>query len=138
MPVGAPPRHIPHMPCVDQTGPKTAIFQDLIERNPIHPGRFHGYRRNAPFDQPIRQRLQIRGESREDAYWLCIPIRGDGYVHLPGSHVHARCIGPNDRPVLFLRAMRFLCLLFRILGISHTILFRSQAMAELCKEKILF
>jgi len=50
------PAHILQMPRLDQEDLQPALFQDLLQRDPVHPGRFHRHRRDPTGLQPVPSR----------------------------------------------------------------------------------
>jgi len=65
------------LPGVGQKDLKATRLQDLKQRNPIHPGRFHRHGLNATRRQPLGQGLQISGEGVKASHRLLVPIRRD-------------------------------------------------------------
>ena len=51
--IGLPARHILEMARIDEEHLEAAGLQDLVDRNPVHPGGFHGHTGHATGRQPI-------------------------------------------------------------------------------------
>lgn len=51
------------MPCIDEIHGKPARFENLVERYPVNARRFHCHRIHAAAHQPVRQFLQVFGET---------------------------------------------------------------------------
>jgi hypothetical protein len=54
--VGLAPRHVLHMPRVDQQHGEAACVEQLERRDPVHAGGLHRHRVDAALDQPVGQR----------------------------------------------------------------------------------
>src|SRR5271157_3687133 len=67
-------------------------LQNLKQRDPVDPGRFHGYGPNAASEQPGRQRLEVFRKSLEATNRVRIPVRRDRYVDFGGSYIDPGCI----------------------------------------------
>ena len=65
---------------VDQIDFQTSCFQDLKQRNPVHPSGLHRHRANSTLHKPIRQSMQIAGEAAEHAYGFFVTIRRNSHV----------------------------------------------------------
>ncbi len=80
-------RHPFDMAGVDQQHREPARLENLEERDPVHPGRFHRHRAHPTGDQPVSQPVQVRGERLEGLHRVGIPIRGDGDIMFGGATV---------------------------------------------------
>ena len=77
---------------VDQTDFYPPRLQNLKQRDPVDPGRFHGYGPNAASEQPGRQRQQVFGKRWEAAYRVRVPVRRYRDVDFRGSYIDPGCI----------------------------------------------
>jgi hypothetical protein len=82
---------------VDQIHLEAALFQNLKQWNPVHPGGLHRYRPEATTLQPLGQGVKIAGEAAQPARCLLITGGWNGYVNLLGSNIDSRCIGLQNR-----------------------------------------
>jgi hypothetical protein len=65
-------------------------LQDLKDRDPVDPGRFHGDRLYAAASEPIRQSLEITREGPERSHRFFVAIRANGcHVH-GGADINCR------------------------------------------------
>jgi len=62
--------HIVHVAGVDQYHLEAARLEDLIDRNPIDPGRFHRHGLDLALRQPVGQAVKVSGEGAELTHWL--------------------------------------------------------------------
>ena len=81
--------HVLEMARIDQIDLQTARLQHLVDRNPIHPGRFHRHRRHLTLHQPVRQGLQVRREGAKGPHRLRVAL---------GGHARPNLYGPNVQP----------------------------------------
>jgi hypothetical protein len=100
---------------VDQFYFNSLSFQDLIQGNPIDPGRFHDYSLNAAFSQPIRHGVQISCKAFEAANRLLISVFGYRNPVFFRTHIDPCRIGINDREGFTLRFSGAFFSLFLIL-----------------------
>jgi hypothetical protein len=89
------PRQIFGVARVDQVHLKTPFFQNVVQGNPVDPGRLHRYRRYATTVQPVRQPMQIGRETLEPAYWFRISIRTHRHIVGSVAYVNPRGLGVN-------------------------------------------
>jgi hypothetical protein len=89
-------------PTVDQVDFEAARFEQIEDRNPVHPRGFHGDRVDATGHQPIRQGLQIDGEDAKDPHTLCVggALGWDTRPNFAGADVQAGGVGMHDLQVL--------------------------------------
>jgi hypothetical protein len=74
---------------VDEQHLEPAGLEDLKERDPIDPGRFHRDGGHRTALEPVGQGMQISGEGAETAHRLCIAARRHGHPMLGGTDVDA-------------------------------------------------
>ena len=55
--IGLAPRNVPGVPRIDEQHLEPALFQNLVDRNPVDPRRLHGDGADADGLEPIRQRV---------------------------------------------------------------------------------
>jgi hypothetical protein len=91
--VGLFPWHILEMPRVDQADFKAGIRQDLPQRNPVDPGRFHRDPLNAALPKPLCDLPKIFGEAPKTPHWFLIPVRRNRHVDLGSPDVDSCSIG---------------------------------------------
>src|SRR5690349_17405178 len=60
---------------IDQIHFKAAVFQNLVQWNPIHSSRLHGYRLYSTTLQPVGETMQFRRRTLKPAYWFWISVR---------------------------------------------------------------
>ena len=69
------PRHVLHMPRVDQAHLKAAGLEDFKDRDPIHARGFQRHVRNAAGREPVGEPVEAGGERVEGAHRHRVPIR---------------------------------------------------------------
>ncbi len=80
--VGLAPRDVPDVPRIHQHHLEPALLEDLVDRDPVDPGRLHDDRPDAAVREPVGPPMQILGECLERAHRLRIPPWADrGHVH---------------------------------------------------------
>src|SRR5882724_1949949 len=84
------PRHLPHTPWIDHLHLDAVPFQNFVQRNPVHAGRFDRDRCDAAGLQPFRQGDQIRGESAKATHRLRVAVLGHCDVMRVATAVNAR------------------------------------------------
>ncbi|MCY1383433.1 hypothetical protein D9M69_715580 [compost metagenome] len=95
--VGLAPGHRAGIAGIGQDDLQPATLQNLVDRNPIHPGRLHRHRGDSEANQPGRHLFQVSRESLEG------PHRFLGEVDRHRDHMEARtdidagCTIMNDR-----------------------------------------
>ena len=60
--VGAPARHILHVPRIYQARLDAVLLKHVVHRNPVNSSRFHRRRSDATTDQPVSHLVQIAGK----------------------------------------------------------------------------
>jgi hypothetical protein len=88
--VGLAPRHVLHMPGIDQIDAEAPALQQFIERDPIDAGGFHRHRIYRAGSQPLGQRFQILGEALELANRAFVPVRRYCHKMAGRANVNAR------------------------------------------------
>src|ERR1035438_5284679 len=88
--VGFSTRYVLDVFGVDKADTNAGLLQDLVRRNPIDPGRLHGYGGDAALNQPRRHGAQVPGEGLEAANWLRVATRRHRHIDLRGPHIDAR------------------------------------------------
>ena len=68
--IGLASRNIFYVVGVDQEDLESPRLQDLKQRNPVHPRRFHRYRLHVARLQPVRRRVQVFREGRKTPHRL--------------------------------------------------------------------
>ena len=81
------------MPRVHQIDLKAPSVEDLVERHPIDAGRLHRDGGHAAVLQPVREPMQVGGETVKPADRVGIPIRPDRDVMRAVADVDARGVG---------------------------------------------
>src|SRR5262245_7909576 len=81
------------VPSVHEYRLQTARFQDLVDRDPVDAGGFHGDRGNATGNEPVGEALQVAREGLERTYRIGVAIGGYGHVVLSRPAVDPGCIG---------------------------------------------
>ena len=92
--------------CGPQTSPagthrlvrlKTSPLQNLIERYPVHAGRFHRNRRHSTFLQPVSELMEVTRKFSEAADRIRRPICGDRDEDLFRSNIDPRRVRMEQR-----------------------------------------
>ncbi len=91
--VALAPRQVLRVPGVDQIDLEPAAVQDVIERQPIHPGRLQGNGRHAAVLEPIGEPMQVGRKAVKPAHGIGIAIGPDGHVVGAVADVDARGVG---------------------------------------------
>ena len=84
--------HVFDVAGVDEQDLEAPRFQDVEERDPVHPGGFHGDARHAAGDEPVGETLEVRGERPKGLNGGGVPIGRNGHEVLRGPAVDARDI----------------------------------------------
>src|SRR5205814_6958382 len=71
-----------HEDYIDASG-----LEDLVERDPIDPGRFHGHAGHAALCEPVGQAMEIAREGPERPDGGRVPVGGDGNVVRRGAAI---------------------------------------------------
>ena len=101
------PRHVLDVAGVDQIDLQTALFQQLEDRDPVHPGRFHRRRRHPASYQPGGQRLQVGGKGPEAPDRVRVPVGWHTRPNLAGTNIQPGGMRVDDTPN-FIRGGRLL------------------------------
>ena len=83
------------VPGVDEQDLETPRFEDVVDRNPVDPGGFHGDAGDATRDEPVGQALEVRGEGPEGLDGGRVPIGRHGDVVLGRAAVDTGDIDLN-------------------------------------------
>jgi hypothetical protein len=81
---------------VDQKEPQPPRFQQFKQRDLVDPGGLHCHRVDPVLNQPIRQGVQVRGESAKTAHRFLISVRRYGDPDFPAADVYPGGVGMND------------------------------------------
>ena len=87
--VGLAARHLRQPPRIDHFHLDAACFEDFVQRDPVHAGRFDRHGSDAACFEPCGERYQIGGEGAELAHRLRVAVFGDGHVMFRGAAVDA-------------------------------------------------
>ncbi|SAL07413.1 hypothetical protein AWB78_08572 [Caballeronia calidae] len=90
--VALAPRHILHLPCVDQPDCQPTLLQHLIHRNPEYAGQFQGDRVDPAREQPVGHRVQVIGHRAEFPNGLISGPVGHRDPVTRTAHINARCV----------------------------------------------
>ena len=82
-----------HVTSIDQHHFEAALLEDLVEGNPVDPGRFHRHGLHPALRQPLCQALQIGGEGAELAYRLGVAFGRNRHEMTVLSAIDAGRIG---------------------------------------------
>jgi hypothetical protein len=113
--VGLAAGHVFDVPGVDQAHLQAARLEDLKQRHPVDAGRLHRDGRDLAGDEPVGQRVQVRGEGAERAHRLRVAVRRHGHAMQRGAQIDAGGIGACHGP----HAARRLLFLERSRGFGH-------------------
>ena len=80
---------------VDEQDLQPAGFEDVVDRDPVDAGGFHGDGGDPTGDQPIREAVEVGGEGPEELDRGRVPIGGNGHIVLGGAVVDAGDIDLN-------------------------------------------
>ena len=94
--VALPPRDVLHVMRVDEHHLEAPGLEDLVEGDPVHPGRFHRDGGDAAGREPVGAAMEFGRDGRERPHRGRVPVGGDGDVVLGrpaidprGVRVHA-------------------------------------------------
>ena len=73
-----PARDILHVAGIHEEDGEATCVEDLVERDPVHPGGFHRDTGHAAGRQPVGQAMEITGERRERSDRRGVTIGRDG------------------------------------------------------------
>ena len=93
--IGLAARQVLRLPTVDHRQLQPRLLQDAVQRQPVHPRGFHRHGIGSLLQQPVAQRLQLRGHRAKDLR----RAPGYGYVHLLAAHVHERGMRIQHRQI---------------------------------------
>jgi hypothetical protein len=102
--------HIFDVSSVDQIDFEAFLFQQLVKRDPVDSGRFHRYRSNFAFSQPLDDGSQILGEGTKTTNVHFQPVWRYRDIDLGSANIGAPGIGvvdPKHAIVLGLGAFAF-------------------------------
>ena len=74
---------------VDEQHLEATRFEDVVDRDPVDPGGFHGDAGDATGDEPVGEPLEVGGEGPEGSDGGGVPIGRDGHIVLGGATVDA-------------------------------------------------
>ena len=74
---------------VDEQDFQAAGFEDVVDRDPVDAGGFHGDAGDVTGDEPVGEAVEVGGEGPERLDGGGIPIRRDSHVVLSGAAVDA-------------------------------------------------
>ena len=80
---------------IDQQDLKAASLEDVVDRDPVDAGGFHGDAGHATGHEPIGEAVEVRGEGPEGPHRRGVPVGWDGDVVLGGAAVEAGDIDLN-------------------------------------------
>ena len=63
--------------CVDEADLNACSFQDVVSRDPVGAGGFHGDGGDAVFEKPVAEVMEVLGEGVEAAHRLVVEVYGD-------------------------------------------------------------
>ena len=95
--VGLSTRNVVDMLSIHQMDFDTTGLQNLEQRYPIHPRRFHGDRIDAALLKPVDQLVQILRKSQKRSHRIVVPIPGHGHKNFRCSHVNTTSIRSHLR-----------------------------------------
>ncbi|MNR40157.1 hypothetical protein D3C85_1584200 [compost metagenome] len=75
-------------------------FQNLVDRNPIHPGRLHRHSGDPEIDQPIGHALQVGGKRFEGLHRLFSDVGRHRHDMEARTDVDAGCAVMNNRQAM--------------------------------------
>jgi hypothetical protein len=84
-----------HVLGVDEHDGHAARLENLVERDPAHPGGFHRHRRDAAGHEPVGEAVEVGREGLERTDRGGVAILRDGDVMLRAAAIDARGVGVN-------------------------------------------
>ena len=84
-----PTRHVLDVAGVDEQDREPARLEDVVDRDPIDAGGFHGDTGDATGDEPVGQPLEVGGEGPERLHRGRVPIGRDGHEMVGRATVDA-------------------------------------------------
>ena len=87
--VTLPAGHVFDVAGVDEQDLQASGFEDVVDRDPVDAGGFHGDAGDATRDEPVGEALEVRGKGPEGLHGGGVPIRGNGDEVLGGTAVDA-------------------------------------------------
>lgn len=87
------PRDVLDVAGIDQQDGEAARFEQFVQRDPVHAGRFHGDGVDMAGIEPVGQVVQIGGEAGKFAHRLLVSIRRHGHVVRGAADVDSGCVG---------------------------------------------
>ena len=82
--------------CVDEADFDFGFLKEVVERNPVVAGAFHGNGLNVGFEEPRDRLPEIGIKSAERAYGVSIAAFGNGNDNFLGGDVDASGIGMTN------------------------------------------
>ena len=98
-------RDVLHVTSVDEHHLEASLFEDVVDRDPVHAGGLHRHGVDAAGLKPVDHAIQVRRERLESADRFRISIDRHGHVVVPGPAVDPCGIGLDP-----LERLRLLCL----------------------------
>jgi hypothetical protein len=95
--VGFAPGHVLGVARVNHHHLETPLLEDLEDRDPVNPGRFHDHGFHSTTSEPVRQAMKIIGKSPERLDGLLVTVRADGRDMHGGTNINRRRGGVNPR-----------------------------------------
>ena len=80
---------------VDEQHLQPARFKNVVDRDPVDPGGFHGDGGDLAGDEPVGEAVEVGGEGPEGLDRRGVSIGGDGHIVLGGATVDAGDIDLN-------------------------------------------
>jgi hypothetical protein len=95
--IGLAAWHIPGVLCVDQHNLNAMLFQNVVQRDPVHARRLYGYCVDPAGPQPFRHLVQGSRPATEFPYRIFITIRRHRHKMTLITNVNTSGVGMNDR-----------------------------------------
>jgi hypothetical protein len=94
--IGLFARDVLHMAGINEADLDAGMLEDVIQRNPVDAGGFHGHTTDVTRTEPVGKLVQIPGERREGPDRFAVAIRRDGDVDFGRADINAGNIGVDS------------------------------------------
>ena len=100
IPIRLASRHGLDMLRIHQIGPNAVLFEQLINRDPVHPSRFHRDGIYATLQQPGHQGMKIGRKGPKHPHRLRVTIGGHRHNNLLAADIETSCVRMDTGEIL--------------------------------------